>query len=393
MPPEVSHEGKLRPLIGASVLSSVGSLPLHLIPLIVVTLIADSRVSVAGAGWVASAILLGQLSTALALPALGIYNVHRKLAIAVAVLLITGLAASASPEYVGILAGWFLVGQCCGVLSYLGTIAASRFTRPAFAFLLRLGIVLIFAGCVSSALQLSGMLTSYRNLLTAIILALVPMLALGIILHQPVGGIGVSPKHDETRLFKIERSAGLFTVYFFFVGQTGFLAYVIQQAVGRGMVFDSTTLSLALMKLAAGVWILCSAYFGSEDSRSTRFGNLSLSLVAAIVVLSYSRDIVVFFLALLALELALNKLSARLQAAVVAARPEFAGRWLTAVMLLGAASGPPLNGFMISMGLEGGFVLICVLSAFGPLLWQRWSGSSVGPVVTLGEDAATASAK
>jgi hypothetical protein len=118
-----------------------------------------------------------------------------------------------------------------------------------------------------------------------------------------------------------------------------------------------------------------------------------LSLVAAIVVLSYSRDIVVFFLALLALELALNKLSARLQATVVVARPEFAGRWLTAVMLLGAASGPPLNGFMISMGLEGGFVLICVLSALGPLLWQRWSGSTASAVVTLREDAATSAAK
>ena len=71
--------------------------------------------------------------------------------------------------------------------------------------------------------------------------------------------------------------------------------------------------------------------------------------------------------------MALNKLSARLQAAVVAAWPEFAGRWLTGVMLLGAASGPPLNGFMISIGLDEAFVVICVLSAVGPLAWHQWS--------------------
>ena len=329
----------------------------------------------------ATAILFGQLSTALALPALGIYNVDRQLAIGAAGLLIAGFAISIAPHYLIALSGWFLVGQCCGVLSYLGTMAASGFSRPVFAFSLRLAIVLIVAGCVSGTLQISGMLTSYRDLLTLIAMTLVPLLALGIVLHQP--GSREVNKYKTVRHFEIGLLAGLSTVYLFFAGQTGYLAYVVQQAVARGMTLEGTTLCLALMKISAGVWILCSAHLGYEDARSTRFWNLTLMLLIAIFALSFSRHIVVFFLALLAIEMALNKLSARLQAAVVAARPEFAGQWLTGVMLLGAASGPPLNGFMISKGLEGAFVWISVLSALGPLVWRLWStsrGNMVGPL-------------
>jgi len=392
MPKEVSQVALLRPLVGASVLSSVGSLPLHLVPLIVVTLIADSRASVGRAGWVASAILFGQLSTALTLPALGIYKVGRKLAISASGLLIAGLVISNGTEYLVTLTGWFLVGQCCGVLSYLGTMAASRYSRPVYAFSLRLAIVLIFAGSVSGMLQLSGMLTSYRDLLTLIIITLVPMLAWGIVLHQHVDS-REGHTYRKVRHIEIGSIAGLLTTYLFFVGQTGYLAYALQQAVGRGMTFESTALCLALMKISAGVWILCSARSGCEDTGSTNFWNLTLILIGAIVALSYSRDVVVFFLALLAIEMALNKLSARLQAAVVAARPESTGQWLTGVMLLGAACGPPLNGFMISIGLGGGFVLISVLSALGPLLWQLWNASSANMVESIREEVASASAK
>src|SRR5215475_15070020 len=121
-------------LFGASLLSSVGSFPLHLVPLIVATMIADSTTSVAGAGWVASSILLGQLSTSLLLPALGIYSVGRALVFAAGVVLIAGLAISGASEYWIMVTGWFLVGQCCGVFSYLGTVVASEFSRPVFAF-------------------------------------------------------------------------------------------------------------------------------------------------------------------------------------------------------------------------------------------------------------------
>jgi len=64
-------------LVGASVLSGAGSLPLHLAPLIVPVLVIDGRTSVADAGWVATAVLLGQFATALVLPLLDVRIIAR----------------------------------------------------------------------------------------------------------------------------------------------------------------------------------------------------------------------------------------------------------------------------------------------------------------------------
>jgi len=383
MTTEFSRDHTTCSLWGASLLSSVGSLPLHLVPLIVATLIADSRTSVAGAGWIASAILFGQLSTTLLLPALGINGVSRALAFAAASVLTIGVAISNATEYAIMLTGWFLVGQCCGVFTYLGTIVASGFSRPAFALAFRLGIVLIFAGCVSGMLQLCFRLASYGDLITAIVISLVPMVAFGMVLYHPVN-VRASYVYKRAQRLHIGSFAALLVVYLFFAGQTGYLSYAVQQAVGRGMTFEVTAMALALMKFLAGIWVICSSCLGHEDPKGTRFCNLTLVLVGAIVALFYSRDMVILFVALLAIEMALNKLSARLQAVVVTAWPEFGGRWLTGIMLLGAASGPPLNGFMISIELDGAFVLICAISALGPLLWQQWNIYRMNTVETVG---------
>jgi hypothetical protein len=364
----------LTPLLGASLLSSVGSLPLHLTPLIVTTLIADSRTSVAGAGWVPSVMLLGQLSTSLALPALKIHYVGRVLAIVTAVVLLAGLGVSSADNFFVILFGWFLAGQCCGVLMYLGTIAASRFSRRVFAFSLRLAIVLLLAGSVSGLLQTTNAFSSYRALLSQLIVIFVPILACGIMLYGSAGGQTGIDSSDESP-WTVKQVSGFAAVYFFFIGQTGFLAYVIQQALARGMTLHDTVWAMAAMKVAAGVWLLGILVFEFQRRGRERFLHQAFTLVSAILIVFYSRDIIVFFLGLLIFEITLNNLSARLQSAVVAARPELTGPWLTGVILLGAAAGPPLNGLAISFGLEGAFILISVLSALGPLLWWRLGGS------------------
>src|SRR5262245_10991731 len=179
----LSSAGALRSLIGACILSSVASLPFHLVPLILVALIADSRASVANAGWVASAMLIGQLTTALALPALRVVDVSRTLLLGAAVILLVGLGISIAPDYSILLLGWFLVGQCCGVLSYQGTIAASQYPRRAFAFSLRLAMILILAGLASGVLQVSNMLASYPKFLLSLILMASPVLFMGFALR------------------------------------------------------------------------------------------------------------------------------------------------------------------------------------------------------------------
>ena len=366
-----STEGTLRPLLGASILSSVGSLPLHLAPLIVATLIADSVTSVERAGWIPSAMLLGQLSSSLALPALKIHTVRRDVAIVAAIALLVGLAISSSTKFVIILAGWFLAGQCCGTLMYLGTIVASRFPRKSFAFSLRLAIVLILAGSVSSLLQATNAFTSYRTLLFELILVLVPILICGMTLHRPVAEGPTKAEIAEGNVRSILQFSGLATVYLFFVGQIGFFAYVIQQALARKMALNEAVWSLAAVKLTAGLWLIGLAFFGFGRQRKERFVFVGIALVSAMLTISYTLSIAVFFVALFLFEVALNTLSARLQAAVVAARPQFAGQWLTGVILLGAATGPPLNGLAISSGFASIFLVISLLSALAPIVWHQ----------------------
>jgi len=172
--------------------------------------------------------------------------------------------------------------------------------------------------------------------------------------------------------------SGLATVYFFFVGQTGFLAYVIQQALAREMNLNDTVWSLAAVKFATGLWLIVVAFLEFGRPRKERFLSVGIVLMSAILAVSYTSSIVVFCVALLVFEITLNTLSARLQAAVVAARPQFAGQWLTGVILLGAATGPPLNGLVISSGLAGIFLVISLLSALAPIAWRQFDASGQG---------------
>ena len=99
------------------------------------------------------------------------------------------------------------------------------------------------------------------------------------------------------------------------------------------MSFADTAWSMVGMKFAAGVWLLAVAVFEFSKMQKARFLYLSVLLTAGILTVFFSLSVAVFFLGLVLYEITLNTLSARLQSAVVAARPQFAGPWLTGVNL------------------------------------------------------------
>lgn len=372
-------EEALIPLMGASLLSSVGSLPLHLAPLIVATLISDSRVSLVGAGWLPTVLLLGQLSTSLILPTFGIHNIRRGAAIVTATVFLTGLAISSFDGFEIILLGWFLVGQSCGVLMYLGTIAASQFPRKTFAFSLRLAVVLVLAGTLTCLLQVANSFASYRALLTTLTPIVGLILACGVLLHRPAAKVGQVTVAKDSEQWSTRQLSGLVTIYFFFVSLTGFLAYVVQQALTRGISLPGSVWSMAGMKLIAGLWLLCVALLEVQEERKERFMFLAALLTAGLLAVYFSRSVTTFFLGLVLFEITFNTLSARLQGAVVTERPQFAGPWLTGAILLGAATGPPLHGLAINSGLGDIFVLMTVLAAHAPLIWRRSTGLESRP--------------
>lgn len=362
-------------LVGASLLSAAGSLPWQMMPLIVVALVADSRTSIAQAGWVASAVLLGQLSTSLVLPALAVRVATRGLAIAVALVLLLGLGASALGGVTALFLGWLVIGGCCGVLQYLGVVTASIDPRPAFAFSLRLSIVLILAGAVVGVLQAAHVFASYLSTIASLGAVFSVVLVAGIALYRPrpISTDSAGQKRSDrpaSRAF-----IGLGTVYLLFVGQTGFLAYAVQGAVERGMAIGETAWAVAAMKIVTGAWLLYIAQTGLQNTARPRFLELGGLLAVSIVIVSYTGRLPGFFLGLIAFEIAFNTLVPRLQAKVVSAAPQFTGRWLTAAILLGAASGPPLHGAAISAGAGTYFVYFAVLSALLPSLWAKLSAN------------------
>ena len=177
------YDKSLIALIGAIILSAAGSLPLHLIPLILVTLIAGGRVSTAEAGWIASAILLGQLLSSITLPALKITIVRRVLAFGAALLLLAGLSMTTMASSVSLYIGWFLVGGSAGVLMFLGTVSAAHYRNTTFAFSMRLGVVLCLAGSIIAGLLISQALVSNSSLLLALLLIFSLLLTVGLFLY------------------------------------------------------------------------------------------------------------------------------------------------------------------------------------------------------------------
>jgi len=352
-------------LVGASVLSGAGSLPMHLVPLIVPVLVIDGRASVANAGWVATALLLGQFVTALVLPLLDVRLINRAQAIGLAAALLLGLALSGLDGTVVLLLSWFIVGVCCGGFQYLGTITAATHSRPAFAFPIRLGVVLCLAGVAAGMLQWTASLDSYRTMLIVLVAVFSLILAIGIVLHHPI-------KPPQNVLEK-DAQAGplkyfaLAIVFVLFVGQAGLLAYAVQSATERGIVLRDASWALALMKIAAGLCLLMLARKGLQNRQNPRFIELGALLAVSSLVVATTTSLPTFFLGLLGLEIGFNFLSARLQARVSDIAPYFAGQWLVAIMLLGAASGPALHGVAIRVGADPAFIAFSMLSALVPI--------------------------
>lgn len=366
------HDKGLIALFGAILLSAVGSLPLHLIPLILVTLIADGRVSIAEAGWIASAILLGQLLSSLALPALKISVVRRVPALGAALLMLAGLMTAAMAGPVGLYLGWFVVGSSAGILMFLGTVSAAHYRNTTFAFSMRLGVVLCLAGSIAAGLMISQALVSYSSLLTALLLIFSPLLILGLLLYDPVTSDAKPVDNGRRHQWRLSQILGLIALFILFLGQTGFLAYVVQGAIDRGMTITESTWAIALVKIVAGFWLTGIAVYGAAEGRRHRLFELGILLAISLGVASQTTIPLIFLLSLLTFEIAFNTLSARFQAALADANRHVAGQWLTGSLLLGAALGPPLYGATIGANLGSYFILLALCSAIIPAVWAKF---------------------
>jgi hypothetical protein len=363
--------------LGASILSAIGSLPQHIGPLIIIAIIAEGRISIADAGWVLSVRSFGELLASVVLPMIGILHLSRSISVGACACLLLGFAVATMTSIVAVMIGFFMIGACCGVMKFLGTIAASTYPHRTFAFVFRLALVLEVAGVTTCVLLLTKAFISFTTLLEWIMVILLPILVGGVLLYEPLAQNDLISNSEERRisLFGI---SGLLILYLFFAGISGFMAYAGQQASMRGMPVEDTILSIGVMKIVAGGWLLLAAYL-VPTKRGKDIVVLEVCLlVVAVWGVFWSHGIIQFFVGFLLLEITLNGSSARLQSAIVSAAPKFSGRWLNGVILLGTASGPILYGLAIGAGIETSFVVSISVVIFLPLVWQKSSVRILG---------------
>ncbi len=357
----------MSPVFGASLLSAAASLPLHLMPLLVVALVAESRLPLAQAGLIASAYMVGQMVTTLGLPALKFARLKRAHAMVAVGLVLTGVLISARLSSQVMLACWFVVGAACGALQFLGATTAAAAANRQSAFALRLAVTLLISGLAIVAVQLSGGFAGYAFMMLQLCLVIVVVTGLGLMLYRAPdpSSFALSPNDLPARPTGLW---GLLVIFLLFIGQPGFWAYAVQNIQQRGVVLEDLAYAIAFCKTAAGLVLLKSALGPGGQAKD---GLFFPGVVVALGVggMAVAIDTVSFMLSLLLWELGLNTLSARVQSAVVHDNPSVAGPWLVGAIFLGAATGPLLHGWAIQAGVPFVFAGYACLSALIPVAW------------------------
>lgn len=372
-------------LLGASLLAASASVPLHLMPLLVVAVAAQGRLPLAEAGWVGSAYMVGQLATTIGLPALKARRLGRSAAALAAAALLVALMVSSGQAAAGLLGCWLAVGAACGALQFIGATTAAAASDRQRAFAQRLGVTLLVSGAVIVAVQAQRGFASYSVLAAQLVGMASVLLALGVALYRTPGApqevCGTGP--GSAAPARPHLPLGLVVLFLLFVGQPGFWAYAVQGAQQRGIVFEHLAYSIALCKAVAGVVLLVQARQRGGDEPAGRPGLWLPGLAVALGVagMALGGHAAAFTAGLLVWELGLNVLSARLQAAVVQDSPAVAGPWLAATVFLGAAAGPALHGLAIGAGAPMAFAVYAALCALLPAAWLAFSrcGAGAGP--------------
>lgn len=358
----------MQPILGASLLSAAASLPLHAMPLLIVGLLAESRLGVAQAGWIASAYMVGQMTVTLGLPALGFSALRWRYAAMAVVVLVAAVFASGRLQSHAMLACWFVIGMACGALQFLGATTAAAAKNKQAAFALRLAVTLLVSGLAIAGVQLYGGFAGYLGIALQLTAAFALLTVAGLVMYRPPQ-LQATVSTAEKASVRPERLAGLAVIFLFFVGQPGFWSYAVQSVQQRGVVLEHVAYAIAFAKTLSGLWLLIAARRTQQKPKEDLAASGAI-VALGIAGMALAGDAWAFMLCMLAWELGINVVSARLQAAVVQDNPTLAGPWLAGAVFVGAATGPALHGAAIGSGFGFAFVAYASFSALIPAIWQ-----------------------
>ena len=362
---------------GACVLSAVGSLPMHIMPVLIASAILAERVTASQAGVFAAMYVIGQLVVTTVLPLMAVRFLRSERAMQVCVLLVAVICLSAQLSGKLFYFNWFLIGICCGMLSYLGSTAAAAVENKSLAYAVRLGVTLLVAGftmlvfyCIDKYAgfgQLTATLAIVVSLLSVVGLFFYKPPAMTHTEEHPLSRVTQSVFHERTHL-------GLFYLFLFALAQVGFIVFAIESATQRGVNISDALWAFALCKIIAAFLLLTrqGKYARQRNSFHTTLLCMPV-LMAGCMMVASTQTMLFFFLGVLLWETSVNVISSSFQASVVEVNPSIGGMYLTSVLLFGSAVGPIINGAAISASLEEYFYALVLVSIFLPLLWRRQS--------------------
>jgi len=365
------------PVLGASLLSAAASLPLHLMPFLVLTVAAEGKLPLAQAGLIASAYMVGQLIATITLPALKFSRLSRSQAAASVAVLLAAAWVSAQLSSQAVVACWLVIGGACGALQFLGTTTAAAASNRQAAFALRLSAILFVSSIAIVALRLGSGFGGYGPLMSQVAL-IFAVLTIGGLIFYKEPPVAAAPQPQKTQATVPRHVSGLAVLFLLFVGQPGFWAYAVQGAQQRGIVVEHIAYAIAFCKGISGLVLLAGALRESQQAKEGLFWP-GLGVALGVAGMALSSDLLPFLLGMLVWELALNVLSVRFQAAVARENPTAASPWLAGAIFLGAATGPALHGLGIQTGTASAFVTYSCLSALLPFLWAQRRPRKVVP--------------
>lgn len=363
------ERSKVFPVLGASLLSAAAALPLTLLPLLVLAVLQEGRLPAAQSGWVGSAYMLGQLFAVLALPLIGVQRIVHAGAVAAVIVLVGATLLSSVGGSAVLLGSWLLVGVVCGCLHFLATTTAAVSADPRFAFSFRMATSSAMGGGVIVVLQLAKGFIDYSALSAQLAFAFAVVAGVGLLLYRtPSVAPAVMPRGNVAGL-PVGVKAGFLVLFVLFVGQHGLWAFAVKGAQQRGLVLENMMWAIALCKFAGAAVVLGSGWSGAKTSARPPVLVPAIAVAGGGACVAMSTQAPVFWAGLLFWEVGMNVLSARLQAILAQQSPRSAGMWMTSAIFLGAAGGPALAGWTVSVELFGVFAMFGVATALVPWLW------------------------
>lgn len=355
--------------------TAIGSVPLHLIPLVIAVLVAANGYSAMAASLVVSAMLAGDLAATVLLALAAVRVDRRDVLLPALTLFALAIALSASAADSSLIYPlWAAIGALAGVIGQAGTLFAAYASNPERIFALRLSYVLAISGLAALALLLPLPVTPFaRMTLAAMVLTL---LALGcLFLLTPRSG----PRPRLQRAAPTRPSplmvAGLLALVFIMVGHTGFLSQMgayFDQGADDGL--DRVALVVGIGKLVIGGMVsIVFAMLGTWSLRKQML--VSLALAAAMLSLVSGPGIALAIVFFACYELGLNTFSPLFAGRIAAKLDDYWKHWIGFSVFLGALLGPPVCAWLMDMGGAAGPAALGIASLAVAALWSLFSMS------------------